>query len=48
MLLSNVIAVNYDDDDSVMVSQHEQYHNPETEVATWNSAINNFMTYVLF
>ncbi len=31
--------------DSVTVRQHEQYHNPETEAATWNSAIIHFIIY---
>ncbi len=31
--------------DSVTVSQHEQYQNPETEAAKWNSAITHFIIY---
>lgn len=30
---------------SVMVSRHEQHHEPETEAAGWNSAIINFVIY---
>ncbi len=29
--------------DSVTVSQHEQYQDPETEAAKWNSVIINFI-----
>ncbi len=31
--------------DSVTVSQHEQYQDPETEAAKWNSAIIHFIIY---
>ena len=31
--------------DSVTVSQHTQYQDPETEAAKWNSAIVSFIIY---
>lgn len=34
------IPVGYD---SVKVSQHEQYHDPETEAVKWNSAVIQFI-----
>lgn len=31
--------------DGVTVSRHEQYQQPESEAATWNSAISNLIIY---
>ncbi len=31
--------------DSVTVSQHTQYQDPETETAKWNSAVIHFIIY---
>ncbi len=34
--------------DSVTVSQHAQHRDPETEAATWNSAIINVIIYTRY
>ena len=43
-LLYSSVPVSHD---SVTVSQHAQYQDPETEAAKWNSAIIHLIIYML-